>query len=183
MPCRQARRHAHVPIEGFPLLANLPDSMPTSPQHANTAATPLVSSAQHMRSNSSSSGHMADSTDASQLRTQAKGSAGAQAAPHTAVMLPATPAAAPIAQLAAMGQLQTALASPSELHTPDPAAAQLLRHIATAPAAGNSAEGQASPVETALAIARMVRQCTAQLRGTPPHLRCWLPPMTTQGRP
>ena len=81
-----------------------------------------------------------------------------------------------------MGQLQTAFASPSELHTPDPAAAKLLRHIATAPAAGNSAEGQASPVETALAIARMVRQCTAQLRGTPSHLRCWLPPMTTQGQ-
>jgi hypothetical protein len=86
-------------------------------------------------------------------------------------MVPATPAASAVAQLAAIGQLQTALASPSELQTPDPAAARLLRHIAMAPAAGNSAEGRASPVETALAIARMVRQCTAQLRSTPPHLR------------
>jgi hypothetical protein len=150
------------------VLASLPDSVPASPQPASTATPPLSS---HQMRSSDSRSNFADSTDALQLRTQARDSAGAQATSGTAVMLPATPAAAPTAQLAAMGQLQATFASPSELHTPDPAAAKLLRHIATAPATGNSAEGQASPVETALAIARMVRQCTAQLRGTPPHLR------------
>lgn len=59
-------------------------------------------------------------------------------------------------------------------HTPEQSlGAQLVRQCA-AVAAGAGAvggPGQASPVETALAIARMVKRCTEQLRSTPLHLR------------
>ncbi len=57
-------------------------------------------------------------------------------------------------------------------HTPEQVLeAQLAQQCADVAGGLGNSGGGASPVETALAIARMVKQCTDQLRSTPLHLR------------
>ena len=69
-------------------------------------------------------------------------------------------------------QLQHPRSTFAAQHTPEQVLeAQLAQQCADV-AGGAGSSGGASPVETALAIARMVKQCTEQLRSTPLHLRC-----------
>ncbi len=168
----QARRRAHIPMEQMPALAK-PPAAPTTPQHPAAAIdllTPFQLRRRSMETPAERAEIEAAAPDAMGRRVPGSVAAGTCAAEPGSV-----PGVGSSAAASAAPQTPTAavLATPPP-DTPDAVDADLLRQCAriTAAAPKRGVDGQASPVETALAIARMVKQCTAQLRATPPHLRC-----------